>query len=217
MRLGNTMIFNMLSVVIPKNGHSTLYTELVSKHALEGMDHEVIVAPSWLEGMMQSRGEFICFLDEHCDFPINYFKNNLHIFNSQPLFKKLAMISPAVDVETNHHIYGYILSLEGIEPVLAPSRIKTSSEPYKAQIGYLPGAMVRRSSIRRFNISNHRPIASSVNVSLDIWQNGSMVYINPQAIYRPKAEERIDIPVRLKGLPKHIEATQVLWRQQMVG
>lgn len=208
----------MLSVIIPP-GRRTKLTEIICNKQLRGMDFELILADTWKEGLRQSKGEFVSLMDADCDMSDNFFKKNLKIFTSQPSFRKLAMVSSSVsNPSRDFRIYGYILSLDGSEPSLLPSNIRSSSSPYGIQVGYLPGSIIRRNAIRDIEILNGDPILDSIKMSLDLWIHGSRCYINPDTTYFHNAENKIQFATKIKEeLPEGVDYVQRLWRREMIG
>lgn len=207
----------MLSIIIPE-GKKSKFTELLCKRELKTLEHEIIHAPSWREGLLLSKGEFVCFIEPDSDISENYFEINLKIFTSQPLYRKLAMVASAVEiVASEHKLYGYLLSLEGSLPSLMPSRIKSSQEPYSVQIAYIPGAIIRRSALDNVDLIMDDPIATSVKLSVDFWLHGTRLCLNPNTTYSPRMERVLDIPMHLSGLPETVASLIPMFRRELVG
>lgn len=207
----------VLSIIIPE-GKKAKFTELLCEHELQGLKHEIIHAPTWKEGLLEAKGEFICFVEPDSDFSKDYFATNLKVFTSQPLYRKLAMVASAVEIlESEHKLYGYLLSLEGTLPSLLPSRIKSSQEPYSVQIAYLPGAIIRRSALENVDLIVDDPIAASVKISVDFWLNGTRLCLNPNTTYTPHMERSLDIPMHLQGLPETVASLIPMFRRELVG
>lgn len=207
----------VLSVIIPE-GKKAKFTELLCARELQGLEHEIIHAESWRKGLDEAKGEFVCFIEPDSDVSENYFEKNLKIFTSQPLYRKLAMVASAVEIkESNHKLYGYLLSLEGTLPSLLPSRIRSSQEPYNVQIAYIPGAIIRRSALENVNLIVSDPIVASVNLSVDFWLNGTRLCLNPDTTYSPNLERALDIPMHLKNLPEAAASLIPMFRRELVG
>lgn len=206
----------MLTVVIPTGEHSE-FAEKICRRELKGMDHEVIQADNWDEGLGRAKGEFISFLEPQSRVSKNYFKKNLRVFTSQPLFRKLVMVASSVDVpESAHNIYGYLLSLEGTQSNILPSRIKSSTEPYGIQVGYIPGAILRRNMIPQ-GLFFDDPVASSVKISLELWQRGWRLLLNPNTIYSSSTMTRLDLPRQIEGLPETVKDLALQFKREMIG
>lgn len=206
----------MLSVIIPIGEHAE-FAEAICRRELQGLQHEVIRAANWQDGLLQAQGEFVSFLEPRSRVSRNYFKKNMKIFTSQPLFRKLVMVASSVNLpDSKHNIYGYLLSLEGSEPSLLPSRIMSSREPYSIQIGYIPGAILRR-SVLQGSLFVDDPVETSIRVSLDFWQRGWRLLINPNTVYSPRLEDRIDLPRHVDNLPDNVKDLAVQFKREMIG
>lgn len=206
----------MLTVVIP-TGEYAAFAEKICRRELKGMDHEIIQADNWDEGLGRAKGEFISFLEPQSRVSKNYFKKNLRVFTSQPLFRKLVMVASSVDVpESAHKIYGYLLSLEGTYPNILPSRIQSSSEPYGIQVGYVPGAILRRNMIPH-GLFFDDPVASSVKISLSLWEKGWRLLLNPNTVYSPAGTRRLDLPIQVEGLPETTKDLALQFKREMIG
>ena len=87
--------------------------------------------------------------------------------------------------------YGYTVG-NGHADGIVPSTDKKSGSPYPIQIGYVPGAIIRRkmldNAIKSLKLSNGAErdlVQYSTCISLAFWQqgDGNPVYINPNATY----------------------------------
>lgn len=207
----------VLSVIIPE-GKKAKFTELLCLRELQGLEHEIVHAPSWRKGLYEAKGEFVCFIEPDSDVSENYFEKNLRIFTSQPLYRKLAMVASAVEIkESTHKLYGYLLSLEGTLPSLLPSRIQSSQEPYSIQIAYIPGAIIRRSALENADLIVDDPLVTSVKLSVDFWLNGTRLCLNPNTTYIPNMERALDVAMHLKNLPKEAATLIPMFRRELVG
>lgn len=203
----------MLSIIIPKH-RSSKWIEVLSKHHLGGLDHEIIHADNWQEGYKKSRGEFVCFLDPDCDFSNDYFAKNMQVFTSQSSFKRLAMVASAVETP-KHKVYGYLLTLHG-QPAVLPSYIRSSAEPYGVQIAYVPGAIIRRTMLEKVDHLFDDALNNSVRLSLEFWKLGSRCFINPETTFYSKTEN-IDLPFDVDGLPEWVNDLSRQFQREMIA
>lgn len=214
-KCGSMRTFKVLSLIIPF-GAKSQWAEIVCRHDLMGLDYEIIHAKSWEEGLARAHGEYISFIDSDADFSQDYFRENMALFTNKKFFRKLAMVASAVDVKTNHKVYGYLLSLSGSFPTVSPSRIKSSNEPYVIQIGYVPGAIIRR-SVLKHGIRLKDPLTDSIRFSLDMWLDGSMLYLNPNTSYIPHSLDGLTSPLHIINPPDRYETLPPIWKSRMVG
>lgn len=168
----------LISVVLPALPESVLTAEWATQE-LQYIPHELIVAPTWVLGAMKATGEYICFLEADCYFGEDYFENLLEHFESQSAFRKLALVAPAIGLNSyTARLYGYLLDPSGLAPVTKPSSVA----PYFAQIVYLPGALIRRSALG-FLSPGQFPLEDSATACLYFWSHGQRVVIDPDTLY----------------------------------
>lgn len=206
----------MLDIIISQDAPQLTKTTL--KLALEGLRGiNVIEAPSLKEGLPQTRAEFVSFVGEGL-LDSKHFKDNLQVFLDQPKFKKLAMVSTAVaNRSLEDKCFGFTLEPTGLVPV----DHKSSSLPYALQIGYLPGAILRRSSVEHVaQYLTGNAMQDSYQASIDFWLTGKMCYINPAITY-------VDLmfgheePVRFNRDPwkNHEQMQQIkkMWKREVIA
>jgi hypothetical protein len=148
------------------------------KKELEGIDAEVISKP-WAEGILEAKGDFICLLEENSAIRMSTIRDNLHVFTDKPAYRKLAMVSCMVDLpEAKVNVaWTYNNGLQATTYI-------GSDSTHAARIGYVPGAIVRTSSLRKANLSpSYPPTAFSCGLSLFFWENGLRVALNPETLY----------------------------------
>jgi hypothetical protein len=176
--------------------------------------HEIIVASSWRAGYRQSHGEFVCFLEPDCVLSDFYFEKLLSVFDDKPSYRKLAMVTPTLAVnDWDSKIYGYILSATSV----IPSRIKSSSESYLIQIGYVPGAIIRRSAMGLTPPRNKDNMAESLQFSLWFWDNGQHIALDPDVTY-VSTDTSLSLPFHVDYLrPKTVGNVRSLWKREMIG
>ena len=182
----------MLSVVIPLGGErSSQEVENEVKRALAGIVGEVIFAESWQEGIKIARGEFISFISPDGIPGPGFYGPLLHVFTSQPSFRKLALVAP--------------FSGNG-----APA----SREPYPVRVAPLGGAVIRKSALEGFGreLTGNLSV-DSYNLSVDFWNRGLRCYVHPGACL-----EGFN-PASLTNKDDLIEADPkvlLLWKREMI-
>ena len=203
----------VLSVVIPHSQEAVL-TEEWCLAELKGIDSEIIVAPTWKDGYSRVNGEFVSFIDHDCVLSPGYFKKLLSVFKDNPTYRKLAMVTPVLGVNSwDIKVFGYILSPTSI----FPSRIRSSSDVYLIQIGYIPGAIIRRSALETASPIDGDHIIDSVNQSIRLWNKGQRIAIDPSVTYVSTNAE-LDLPFNVdRAVDAELEATIAMWKREMIG
>lgn len=206
----------MLDVIVKKDINRE--TMVTLRLALERVkDTKIIRADNYKDACAQSTAEYICFMGKGI-VSGDYFSENLGIFHDNPLFAKLAMVSPTVtDRQLKNRIYGYRLTPLGVFPVTKPSSIM----PYGVQIGYLPGAIIKRYLLERnAKYLKDSALLDSYQVSSDSWMGGSYCYINPRTTY-VDTENNPNQSLNFVQDPwEHSEKmsiVKVTWRREIIG
>jgi hypothetical protein len=157
-----------------------------------------------------AQSEFISFVPPGQRFTQEYFNQLLNVFSDRPLFRKLSMVSPTIEIKGESSVYGWLLSPTSI----IPSRIKSSLEPYAIQIGYLPGAIIKKTALERlqprFKLAD---LHNSIDLSLELWDSGLRCYIHPKVAI--KGEHRHGLAISYK--PEVREEVQKIWKRELVG
>ncbi len=207
----------MLSLILIDNQHTDTLEKFCHQE-LRGEEYEIVRADSWFEGFNQVKGDVVTFLEPTFDLSDNYFHDLLDTFLEQPSFRKMAMVaSPTANREwlPNKKVYGYLVSPTSV----LPSNIKSSSRPYTIQIGYIPGAVLRKVVLD--NVINEDfgsdILMDSINLSLHFWQHGLRCILNPQTTYYTSMVN-IDIPIKvIDGLPEDIGELMLMFRRELIG
>lgn len=147
---------------------------------LIGIESEVII-DDWQSGFKNSTGQFVCFLEADSDYRGGLFTRGLLNMLIKPSFRKLSMVSPAVEeLGRDRTIYGYKCA-DGVKVCM-----KSQGEyTYPVQVGYIPGSIIRRSAIEPLTLDLNGPILqNSIDLSLALWGKGLRVHLDPHMAYQ---------------------------------
>lgn len=178
----------MLSVIL-KNSDYTDKLEKLCAFELRGEEAELIRADSWQEGLDKSKGQYVCFLEGRFALSDDYFHNLLDVFLDQPSFRKMAMVTPSLaKVHWNDkRIYGYSVQQN---LTVSPTSNRNSSSTYSIEIGYIPGAIIRKAVLTELPMFfGDNPLSDSIYLSLRFWNSGQRCLLNPRVTYFTDAED----------------------------
>lgn len=189
----------MLSVVIPNILEPTVvrltYSNLQKELLNINGGAELIIADSWRAGIVESRGDYICLVEPDCLVSGGYFSSNLGLFKAHKHYRKLAMVSSCIGVaDWDNRIYNYHLAMSSSGDSngvmywrIAPERVKKGKGLYPVQVGFVPGAIIRRSVavrlLKKINWANPDLVALSTELSFYLWSTNRRVLINPNTTY----------------------------------
>lgn len=192
----------MLSIILPRWEEKTVvdYTkELIAKELSALPDAEIIVADSWSKGLDKAKCDFVCLIEPDCLVSSGYFTSNYNLFKKNSQFRKLAMVTSSVGLNNwGNRIFGYTLEQvqygdgkKGISTKdweIQPTREKKSSSLFPIQVGFLPGAIIRKSAMQDIlshvqNIDNQDLAKLSIDASFYLWGSGRRVHVNPNTTY----------------------------------
>lgn len=204
----------MLSVLLVPGKH-TGRQERSLQSELRGEDYEIITAPTWNDGLDVAAGEYVCFVEPEAHFSDNFFHDLLDVFLEQPSFRKLAFVAPSGSKPSwmsTKRVYGYKIT----DSTIVPSFAKSSIAPYSIQIGYLPGAIIRKSILGNLDDVQKDPIMGSVRMCLKFWANGLRCLIDPRAVYTVPVTP-IELGIYIKdGLPEDIEELVNMFERESI-
>lgn len=185
----------MLTVVIRDSGEPKviqLTYENLWRELKDIPKSEIIVAENWFEPLWGIRNQFVSFVEPDCLVNSGYFTSQLGLLEKNRKFRKLAMLSSSVAVKHwVNRFYGYSLD-NGYTDALVPNREKKSRGIHPVQVGYMPGAIIRKAMIkdlRKELIKNSNwqddLVSLSARLSFEFWRqgDGNPVYINPNTTY----------------------------------
>lgn len=190
----------MLSVILPKTDEPTVVemTRDNLKKELKSIPGiELLVVESWEEGIRQARNTYVCIVEPDCLVSAGYFQSNLNLFIKNNHYRKLAMVASCVGANNwgnriiNFHM-APVESQQGPYKVtswyIRPDREKRSTTLYPVQVGFIPGAIIRRSAMADFltkhkKFIHHDPVQMSTQVCFYFWNTNRRVHVNPNTTY----------------------------------
>lgn len=192
---------SMLSIIILNNDEPTvveltydnLRRELLS---VAGAATEIIISDSWLQGIAQAKGDYICMVEADCLVSSGYFSSNLGLFKRMAQYRKLAMMASCVGIDNwGNRVYCYRLEEEtkGTQENsvtywrVAADRTKRANGLYNVQIGFMPGAIIRKTALREavkhVDFTKLDTVQLSTQLSFYFWNTGRRVMMNPNTTY----------------------------------
>lgn len=201
----------LITVVVLENRESPALLEAAKQLKELNCDFELYTAKNWQEGLGQAQGEYICFLEPDSKVSDRYFAKNLNIFQEKINYRKLVMVSSAVDIQ-GQTIYGF----KQAPGEITPSAQKSSTSPYGVQIGYFPGALIRKTAYDKIKLETQlSPIRESADLSLQFWKHGWRCVINPNTTYKTT-----DCNIRaidLDTIQVELEPLTIMFKREMIG
>lgn len=191
----------MLTVVLAKQKVEQTVIDLTKenmKRELKSVNNsELLITEGWSEGIGKCKTEYICLIEPDCLVSSGYFASQVGLFKKNPMYRQLGIMTSSTSiVNWANKIYGYDLADRqtlGVVPIKHPA----SSAPYRLPIAYIPGSIMRLSTLKRVLENNRKDhiIGSglmklsadltyfSTMVSLAFWRLDSHICINPNASY----------------------------------
>lgn len=182
---------------------------------LVGVEHEFIVVKQWDHGLEKATGKFVCFMEHNADFRGGMFIRGLLDILIKPGYSKLAMISPAVEeLETGRMIFSYSIDPSG--QTLETHTEPKSLEPYMARVGYIPGAIIRKSALEgwwgQMRSARAWPLQLSADFSTHLWNHGLRLHVDPKMVYQI---DRVNDARRIGQMVPNEKALEV-WKRESV-
>lgn len=206
----------MLSVILPRWDDPPVIEmtrDNIQNELRSVVDAELIVANSWLDGLNKSRTDFVCLIEPDCLVSSGYFSSNLSLFLKNKQFRKLAMVSSAIGLNNwGNKIYGYHMervtygkdddNIQTTCTEIQAFRERRSSSLFPVQVGFLPGAIVRRSAMQAIlqefkKLDMQDLVKLSTDISFYLWSTGRRVYVNPNTTY-VSTDRRLENPDSFK-------------------
>lgn len=194
----------MLSVIIKDDGEANVVAltyQNLWRELKDIPDAELIVSTDWFSEMPKIKNKYVCFVEADCLVNSGYFASMIGLLKKSRMLRKLAMLSSSTGVNNwANKFYGYSVKKEwtGVEPVeiklpfVQPNKEMKSRGVYPVQIGYVPGAIIRVSSLRDLlskgdivDQFDHDLVYLSTRISLGFWRqgDGNRVHLNPNSTY----------------------------------
>lgn len=183
----------MIDVVIKDSGEPNV-TKLTYENLwkeLKDIPGAELQVGQWFKPMA-SKNRYVCYVEADCLVNSAYFSTLMGLFKKNPMHRKLSMMTSGTGVNNwANKFYGYCLGDNYSDGVI-PVKQKKSNKPYPVQIGYLPGAIIRRSMLERalkdMNYNNsweNDLVYLSAQFSLAFWKqgDGNPVHIYPETTY----------------------------------
>jgi hypothetical protein len=135
----------MVSVVILDKGEQSVVQYTFEKLYTELKDifgSELLIKKDWDVSHIKNR--FVCFVEADCLVSEGYFKKQLEIFET--VSPRVTMISSATAVRNwDNLIYGYYIE----DTKVTPNRKPKANRTYPVQVAYIPGTIIRTSSLKK--------------------------------------------------------------------
>lgn len=173
---------------------------------------EIILEDTWGEGLKKVRTPYVSLVEPDCVFSAAYYSSNMGIMQKahekvaygihQPMggggYQKLAMIASCLGVRNfASRIYSYELDkvreggeLNGVQMKgwhIVPDKTKRSNKLYHAQVGFVPGAVIRMSAIKDIIEDElwdgSDLVKLSTALSFYLWDTGRRIQVNPNTTY----------------------------------
>jgi len=182
----------MITLAIQRTSEPTVIEmtrEQLSKELSQVHGSELLIVDSWGEGIAKCRTEFLCMVEDDCLVNSGYFSSLIGLFKKNPYYRQLGMMGSSVGVKTwADKIYGYQVG-NNYKDGVTPLKVSTSTSPYKVQIVFVPGALIRMSMLKRImkdvNIDKFSKdlVYFSTMLSLEFWRHDGHVSVNPNTTY----------------------------------
>lgn len=172
---------------------------------------EMLLEDSWLLGLRKVRTPYVCLVEADCTLSANYLSSNFGLMRKTSWtengkgggYTKLAMIASCLGVrDFGNRIYSFSLQQEKTKDYvdeeevelkyyqIRPDKKKQSTGLYAAQVGFVPGAIMRMSSLTEI-IGEGSPIPwdsqnlvqLSSALSFHLWSTNRRININPNTTY----------------------------------
>lgn len=169
---------------------------------------EIMLEDTWGEGLRKVRTPYVSLVEPDCVFSANYYSSNYglikkahekvtpHTYSGGGGNQKLAMITSCLGIrDFGNRIYNYELDriteedkeIEIKSWHIQPSKQKLRTELYQAQVGFVPGAVIRYSAIKDIiedELWDSKDLVKlSTALSFYFWDTGRRLQVNPNTTY----------------------------------
>jgi hypothetical protein len=167
----------MISVVVPKLQRAQW--ERIEEE-FKDVEYEMIPVSNPAKALSLATGRFIVFLEEDSAFEPGSLRKSLEVFQDNPSYRKLAMVTTAVDYDKMQGRYGFSYD-DNVELTTVEGG---STEPYPVSIGYFYGSVMRTTAYRQLVVNFRRDaLYRSTQISDQLWSRGLRIEMNPLATY----------------------------------
>lgn len=181
----------MLTVIIRRNAEPTVIqmTEEAIMRELNSINgSEMLLEDTWTAGLRKVRTPFVCLVESDCVLSANFLSSNVGLMDKSGEkgggYMKLALLGSCLGVNNFvNRIYNYRI----VDNRLTVERDKLSSSPYQVEVAFVPGAIMRYSSIKDsvdflpWDIKNL--VEMSSEICLHLWNTGRRIQVNPNTTY----------------------------------
>jgi len=233
----------MLTVVIKRSDDPRviqLTQKEMSKQLWSINGAEVLLEDSWNLGLRKVRTPYVCLVEADCTLSANYFMANYGIMRDTHAIHgggntKVAMLSSCLGVrDFGNRIYNFELDVVKV-PVIGnrtsegervqvrewhvrPVRNKLELKTYPVQIGFVPGSIIRMTSIRDLiddSVWEYKDLVRmSTAVSFYFWDTNRRLLLNSNTTY-VSADKKMENPplfdVKVPDKVAHI------FQQELIG
>lgn len=162
-----------------------------------------IIYENWRAGLAKAKGDFVCLLEYDSGVDSGALIKLLRPFVQNPQNRQLAMVSPKVEFEDNPSVsLLYYNDPQG-----------RSSEVHLSRVGCVPGAIIRRTSLIKYQESLRiRSIVDmSFALSLAFWEGGLRVMHDPRITYCSPS----NLTERKKSFAPS-EKVNIVWKRELI-
>lgn len=206
----------MLTIIIKRNDEPTvihLTQHAIMKELNAIADAEILLSDSWTEGLKKVRTPYVCLVEADCVLSSNYLTSNYGLMKKRSTGSpkgggalRTAMLASCLGLKAfDQRVYNYHVELLATPNNLRlktfqarPYREKHNMKVYPVQIGFVPGAILRYSSIKdgidRIKWDQPNLVKLSADVSLWLWDTNRRVEMNPNTTYVSNQEYLGDPP-----------------------
>ena len=195
----------MLTVIIKRTDEPKviqLTQENIMRELGQFQGAEMLLEDRWQEGLKKVRTMYVCLVEADCTLSASYLSSNCRLLhkslgaNGEGGNISLAMMSSCLGIDRfDNRIYHYHMephtdegksvSITTWQPT--PFKKKTHTAPYQAQIGFVPGAIIRYTSIKdiidTFDWDDDNLVRMSTKLSFHMWNTNRTLKVNPNTTY----------------------------------
>lgn len=221
----------MITVIIRHDGEDNvikLTYENLWRELKDIQGAQLLVAPNWFDDLPQVKNKFVCFVEADCLVSSGYFTSQLGLLKKNENNRRIGIMSSSTAVRVwANRFYGYDVRSKHTDGVM-PNREKRGSMPYALQVAYIPGALIRMTTLNKLlELKDEAPsweenlVTLSANLSLNFWSQGvgngigMMAFINPNTTY-VTTENYVNDITKFKPEVEDMDMLREMFRKQEV-